>query len=462
MPPRAPTPVAWNVFLSSTVRDLKAYRLAIRTACRRHAQTTCLLSEEDWGGGYQDTVAKCLQQLAGSHGYLLVIGHWYGSIPPPGALPAGIDPDSRSITHLEFDAAISQWRQANPRPMAVMAPAPGRRADKLLKAEARKILTAEGINESEHAAALERFRQAVTADWKTVDQFEDKSDLLQLVVSRCLGFKGYTPSAAAAGTVRVPTTAVVSQVSDAQLGALGREPQLSAAKTLIAGLAARPDVPAVAMVVSGDQDAGQRALLLRLIDTVLKKYMPRREPSTLPVQCDTAAVVTWIGQSLGLPPLTAATPQSLAQAIAAELKRQPLMFAIDRIGDLADGVNTFRQDVWVPLYQELHGLRARDRFTNRLVAMVADYSGDASTFAASSTVDANPADGTLLRLLPVLGKVMRQDLFEWFDELDVPDDAAGRRAALADRVMKDSKGVPLRAFNRLRGEVLWPAGDGDE
>jgi hypothetical protein len=422
----------------------------------------CLLSEEDWPGGYQNTVEKCLEQIAGSHGYLLVIGHWYGSIPPAAALPAGFNPDNRSITHLEFDAAFAQWRDVKPRPMAVMQPLPGRRADKLLRAAARKILLAEGISESEHAANLERFRQRVTADWKTVDQFEDKSDLLQMVVARCLGFQGYTPAAAAGGTVTVRTAASVSHVSEAQLGGLGREQHLSAAKALLAGLAERPDVPAVAMVVSGDQDAGQRAFLQRLVNTVLKKYMPRREPSTLPVQCDTAAVVTWIGQSLALPPLPAATPPSLAQAIASELKRQPLMFVLDRIGDLVDGANTFRQDVWVPLYQELYDLRARDRFTNRLVALVADYSGDSSTFAASSTVDAKPKDGTLLHLLPALGSITRQDLLEWFDDLEVPDDAAGRRAALADRVMKDSKGVPLRAFSRLRSEVLWPTGDEDE
>ena len=159
--PRASSPArsTWKVFLSSTVRDLEAYRDAIRTACRRHAQAMCLLSEEDWPGGYQNTVEKCLEQIADSHGYLLVIAHWYGSIPPAAALPAGIVSDNRSITHLEFDAAFARWRDAKPRPMAVMEPTPGRRADKLLKAAANKILLAAGISETEHAASLERFRQ---------------------------------------------------------------------------------------------------------------------------------------------------------------------------------------------------------------------------------------------------------------------------------------------------------------
>jgi hypothetical protein len=48
-------PASWNVFLSSTVKDLKIYRRNIREACRKRAQTLCLPSEEDWAGGYDET-----------------------------------------------------------------------------------------------------------------------------------------------------------------------------------------------------------------------------------------------------------------------------------------------------------------------------------------------------------------------------------------------------------------------
>ena len=57
------------------------------------------------------------------------------------------------------------------------------------------------------------------------------------------------------------------------------------------------------------------------------------------------------------------------------------------------------------------------------------------------------------------GEAQVRRLLDWFDEMEVPDDATGRRAALADRVMTASKGIPLRAFNRLQREILWPPGD---
>src|SRR5262245_7763040 len=112
-----------RVFVSSTVRDLQAYRRAIRAVAHRRAATQCLLSEEDWPAGYDDTVKKCLREIDASHGFLLIIGHWYGSIPP------GAD---RSITHIEFDAAFERWKSADPRPMAVMRPEAGSSADREL------------------------------------------------------------------------------------------------------------------------------------------------------------------------------------------------------------------------------------------------------------------------------------------------------------------------------------------
>jgi len=449
---RDAAPGAWSVFLISTVRDLRLYRRAVRDACRRRAQTICLLSEEDWPGGYDETVDKCIRQIASVDGFLLIIGYWYGSVPP--------DAD-RSITHLEFDTALKKWREWRSRPMAVLLPAAGSHADRELRKAARQILERDKLDAASHDTSLQRFRSTVLDSWRTVDAFKNKNDLRELVIARCLEFKGYKPSAAAAGSVTIQTTAAANQVTDGQLGALGREPQLAAVKTILANLAERPDVPAVAIVVSGTVEAGQRALLLRLMATIFKKYSPRREPSTLPVKCNAEAMVAWVTQLLGLSPATMPTPEALADAAAVELKRQPLIFAIDRVGDLADGVNTFYREFWLRFYGALHRVRPRERFNHRLVALVADYTGDCSAFAGSTT-ESNAPDYSFLIRVPLLGNFTRADILQWFDEMDVPDDLSGRRATLADRVMKDSRGVPLRAFDRLRGEVLWPSGDRDE
>jgi hypothetical protein len=458
--PGPPVPAVWNVFLSSTVRDLQTYRKNISDACKHRAQTICLLGEGDWAGGYDDTVAKCLDQIQAANGFFLILGYWYGAIPDK--------KDGRSITHIEFEAAMAKWRAANPRPMAVMRPTAGSRADKELRKAAQAILETDQVDVASHDQALAIFRAAVMDSWRTVDDFIDRHDLRELAIARCLQFKGHTLIAAATGEVPVARAPIAAQVSDGQLGALGRGPHLAAARAILAQVADRPDVPAVAMLAAGDEDAGQRAFMQRLIATVLKKYSPRRDPSMLPLQFDAGMLTGWIAQLVGvelapagLAAHDAVTPQQLAHRVAEELKRQPLYFCIDRIGDLADGLAGFREQFWVPFYDALVDLRQRKRLTHRLVALIAAYSPDDAQLA-SATAEPHAADYTRLLRLPELAMFTRADLLEWFDEQDVPDEPAGRRAALADRVMKESKGIPLRAFNRLRGETLWPSGEADD
>jgi hypothetical protein len=62
--------------------------------------------------------------------------------------------------------------------------------------------------------------------------------------------------------------------------------------------------------------------------------------------------------------------------------------------------------------------------------------------------------------VPQLEQFSREDILAWFDEMEVPDEPAGRRSKLVDRAIKNSEGkddpVPTRVFERLRGEILWP------
>ena len=141
----------WNLFLSSTVRDLGEYRRAVRDACRSKAETACFLSEDDWSGGYDDTVAKCLSRVREADAFLLLVGHWYGSVPP------GYD---RSITHIEFDNALAKWRASQNPPLAVMMPAHGSLADKKLRAAASKIpphLTQDSRRDDDSSTRIEGF-----------------------------------------------------------------------------------------------------------------------------------------------------------------------------------------------------------------------------------------------------------------------------------------------------------------
>jgi hypothetical protein len=57
----------------------------------------------------------------------------------------------------------------------------------------------------------------------------------------------------------------------------------------------------------------------------------------------------------------------------------------------------------------------------------------------------------------------RAILYDWFDDLEVPDTPPGRRTQLVQRALTDEKtgefdGTPLHVFERLNVERLWPEG----
>jgi hypothetical protein len=441
----------WNLFLSSTVKDLGEYRRAVRDACRSKAETACFLSEEDWSGGYDDTVAKCGSRVREADAFLLLVGYWYGSI-PPGC--------NRSITHIEFDNAIEKWGANQNPPFAVMMPAHGSLADKKLRAAASKIIAKDRIERTQHRQALDAFVQIVTGSWRIITRFKTKPDLREHAIARCLEWKGRSPMAAARREIVVEIPAPASQVNDEKLGALGRAEHFGAVRATMAKLADQPDIPAIALLAHGDDSAGQRAFLHRLIDTVLKRYYPRRGIAALPVQCAVGDLPSWIARSLGLAAGTAPqSPAQLAEHVARELKHQPLYFAFDRIDDLKGGVSAFRDGFWRPFYSALHALRATQQFTHRLVVLGSDYSERPATWEGATCdhrARGAAPDYTRLIRIPRLERFDRDDVLAWFDEMDVPDEPAGNRAALADRALRNSEGVPLRVFERLRGEALWP------
>jgi hypothetical protein len=447
-------PTVANLFLSSTVRDLEDYRRAVRDACLHKAETACLLSEEDWSGGYDDTVAKCISRVKTADAFVLIIGHWYGSIPP------GHD---RSITHIEFETAVANWQAKDYPPLAVMMPAQRSAADIKLRKAAQKILRQEKIRSAAHKQSLNTFIQAVTSSWRTVTRFKHSSDLREHVIAKCWEWKGRTPMAAARGEITVHVAPVAARLTDEQLGSLGRASQFAEVKAMLAKVVDYQAVPAVSFLVYGDDSAGQRVFLQRLANTALKKHYPRRGIAALPVRCDVSSLPGWIAQLLAVADGAAVqSPRQLAERVATELKRQPLYFVLDRIGDLPGGAAAFHEGFWRPFYEALAELRATRQFAHRLVALVSEYV-DAPSEWQGFTFKHDPKvtqpDYSRLVQLPRLDHFERDDLLAWFDDMDVPDEPAGQRAALADRAMRDSKGVPLRVFERLRGETLWPAGE---
>ena len=200
----------------------------------------------------------------------------------------------------------------------------------------------------------------------------------------------------------------------------------------------------------------------------LRNYHPKRRIGRLPPGSNALdTLVAWVAGTLGLANVSSLdTPEALAERVIEELKHQQLYFVIDRVGaDYAGGVRAFQQTFWQPFWTRLKLLRSQPQIANRLVAIVTDYSGEAAVWA-DAAVGAKPGartDFSKLIKAPQLGDIDENDLLEWLEELEVPDNPAGRRAQLAQRALKDDKtgavdGTPLHVFERLKGEPLWPEG----
>lgn len=458
----ASAPGALAIFLSSTIGDYEDFRREVQEVLLRKAECACFLSE-DWIGGYDATVQKCRERVRQSGGFILLMGYWYGSIPP------GMD---KSITHLEFEWALERWKDDQFPKMAVLKPKPGEKADDELKALADQLLPNVQEERDLHAARLGKFYAQVDdkqMEWRTIRTFKDVHDLREyaLVIGR--DWRGYTPLAVAQGKVSTGMAEPQSLLRDDQLGRLGRGRQHEAIKKIFSGLAALPDVPAVAILVSGNKDEGQRAFVAYVQGSLLKNHHPKRKIGRLPPGSGTVqALVAWVAGTLGLANASGVdSPEVLAERVAEELKHEQLYFVIDRLrGDYAGGFPAFEQFFWEPFWTRLKTLRSQQQIGNRLVAIVIDYSGDASN-RADVSVDAKPSmalDFSKLIVAPRLGDIEESDLYEWFEELEVPDRPLGHRKELVQRALRDEEsgkldGTPLHVFERLKGERLWPEGD---
>ena len=421
-----------TIFLSSTIGDYgyddpnveqPNFRREVQDVLFKKAECACFLSE-DWTGGYDATVQKCRERVHQSGGFILLLGYWYGSIPP------GKD---KSITHLEFEWALERWK-ADPFPkMAVLKPKLGKKADDVLKALAAPLLPQVQDERELHAVRLAKFHAQVDdkhTEWRTIRTFEDIHDLREYALVIGKGWRGYTPLAAAQKKVHAAPTETRSLLREDQLGNLGRGAQHEAIKKIFSGLAAHPDVPAVAVLVNGDKNEGQRAFVAYVQGSLLKNHHPKRKIGRLPPGSNTVqALVAWVAGTLGLENASGVdTPQALAEHVVEELKHQQLYFVIDRLkADYAGGFPAFHKSFWDPFWSRLKALRAQQQIVNRLVAIVTDYSGDASSWAdvAMDAKSGVPLDFSKLIVAPRLGSFQESDLYEWFDELEVPDSPLG-------------------------------------
>ncbi len=65
----------FQVFLSSTVKDLETYRSEVQDVLIGKAQIACFPSEE-WTASYGSVLTMVRKRLSDSNGYFLIAGYW--------------------------------------------------------------------------------------------------------------------------------------------------------------------------------------------------------------------------------------------------------------------------------------------------------------------------------------------------------------------------------------------------
>ena len=458
-----------SVFLSSTRRDLEAERQQIKNKVLKRVQVPCLLGEE-MVSGYVPVVSECLKKVDEAAGFIGVFAYWYGSV---------LKNQQLSVTHLEFRRALERLEKDDDLPMIILMPKELSPVKAELEKRAQELLKEsvgdDETRQKEHSERLKLFHNEVRGGRgdsveRIVQEFETCEELYEIVLVKCQEWKGLTLIRAAQGEVEVKEIAPERRLpTEEELGLLGRDKHLQAIADAVAAAPGYPSEPALALLASGNKDAGQRAFLQRLLTT--EEVRAGRPPRVVrpPDGCDAAALVQQLCGSLGLASAAAATPQELAEAVHAGLQQQQLCFVLDQVHRFAGGVAAFREQVWLPLYTRLKELRAERPTEHRLLGFVADYTGRADTWdgAVEDLAEGVDPDYSRLLRLPALGPFNKADLLRWMNALKVPDKPPGKppgnRARIADAVLKDAEeqfdGTPLHVFEWLRSEDLWPEGE---
>ena len=89
----------YTVYMSSTLDDLREERQAVKEALGGRA-----VVKESYGASEQDLIASCMEDVASCDLYIGIIGLRYGYV------PAFKNPDGKSITELEYEAAGNRPR----------------------------------------------------------------------------------------------------------------------------------------------------------------------------------------------------------------------------------------------------------------------------------------------------------------------------------------------------------------
>ena len=438
-----------NIFLSSTAKDCVDYRLEMQDALEKNVPVTVHL-QEDWASAATLVMTVCQQKLKDQDGYMGLFGHRYGWIPPDQPLSA------KSITQLEWEWAKQHWSSRQP-PIFIFLPEPGSEAYQDLKRRADEVLLQEYPNSpSERQTSLERQKSFIqeVCEWannrfinnfKTVLELRDKAsasihhwnkDILKQAVQGPGGAR--------------------QRISEAELGAIGRDQQLKELVRFRSELRQRQQEVAAAFVIHGEENHGQRhfAQFLHEWEEWNEEYetLPPSQPDRPE---DPAHLARWACELLGQPATLAEAMDYLVATLAARLSERNVVIVLQSLGDAPDRWDQFSAGFWRPLQQRL-GQTVSRKARGRLLWFVVAHEPCPLAAAALDWNSGKPIP------LPQLQPLCEQDVSKWLEQrkpkLNGEKIRYEQRAQISMAVThKDGKpdGVLLSVFERLQNKGRW-------
>jgi hypothetical protein len=441
--PREPDQIR-EVFLSATAKDVAAYRTHVQKVFR--PIDTAVFLQEEWAVPAAGVVAICLERLRESDAYLGVFGFRYGWIP---------ENETRSITEIECDGALKQWKQATVPPVFLFTPEPGSTAAEDLEAEAARVLAEDfPADETKRAESRRRqlaFCQRLRGSGRVVASFSSQVDLGSRAQACVSNWNRDILKHALRDRL-----AAAADIPSSVLGTIGRKPQRDALERALLGVRAA-NVPGMCVVVHGAEDTGQFAFLsfLESWDDWEINGRPRRITPPHDRFDATSVVAAALAELADAQPIAtaAATPDELARVLVARCRDEPVVLMLPHVDRMTGGLSAFHQDVWTPIMAAARAQRQAVGAAHPFSAVLAVTTPQRPPLEASlwpGMLDAPNVDWDRLLLLPELGAFTASDIREWLETYGVK---LKERTEIANRVTKD--GVPRAVFDRLNGENLW-------
>ena len=225
--------------------------------------------------------------------------------------------------------------------------------------------------------------------------------------------------------------------TDAELGALGRTANLDSVRKVLDQVRDSERGQNVCLLISSDEDAGQKQFLDFLVQQKMLRRGGRPPARGRPPneRFERSVTLQWLAEVCGIFPGADAfdTPEAFAASLHVALRERDLIVILDQVNRFAGGLSEFHDLVWRPLFAALQRLRAGPGGAERHLVLILGHYGSTTGIAGFlrpwEDYDTERTDDRLLSL-PRLTSVERKDVRRWLEEMDVPDEPAGRHDKL--------------------------------